>query len=362
MRIAVVNQHPSDVVGGSELQCDLVARGLVARGHDVTYVAVTSSSAARPDPHPDAPYALQRVAPDADAIVAACVASRADVVYWRMNRPTLPGVVRGLREHRIPLVFAIAHADDVARWPVRPWPRAGTLRDHLHELRVRLRHRRSWAAFSGVDAIASQRADLIGRAPVARQQLVRNLMVEDAEPFDRPRPYIAWVGSLQQRKRPELLPAVADAVAPLGVDVVVAGGLRDDRYRALVESPGARPNLQHVGILPQAQVVGLLAGARALVMTAHEEGFANVLLQAWWHGTPTVSLGYDPDATIATHDLGAACDEDVARFLREAASVAAVDGDEAARRRAHIMAFARSAFAAEPTLDMLERLLDDVRR
>lgn len=362
MRIAVVNQHPSDVVGGSELQCDLVAQGLVARGHDVAYVAVTPSSAARPDPRPSPPYAMHRVAPNADAIVAACAASRADVVYWRMNRPNLPGVVRGLREHRIPLVFAIAHADDVARWPVRPWPRGVAPRDHLHELRVRFRHRRSWAAFGGVDAIASQRADLIGQAPVARQELVRNLMVEDAEPFDRPRPYVAWVGSLQQRKRPELLPAVADAVAPLGVDVVVAGGLRDDRYRALVEPPGARPNLHHVGILRQAQVVGLLAGARALVMTAHEEGFANVLLQAWWHGTPTVSLGYDPDATIATHDLGRACGEDVEHFVDEVAAFATDEGEDAARRRAHIMAFARETFAAEATLDALERLLDDVWR
>lgn len=362
MRIAVVNQHPSDVVGGSELQCDLVARGMVSRGHDVVYVAVGSGDPGRPAPVPAPPYDLRRVPPDAAAIVEACATGGTDVVYWRMNRPMLPPVLRGLRARGIPLVLAVAHADDVTRWSVRPWSRAGSARDRLHELRTRVRHRTTWSALRDVAAIASQREDLIGRAPTPVQRVVRNLMVEDRAPFSWPRPYVTWVGSLQQRKRPELLPAVADAVAPLGVDVVVAGQVREDRYRAIVTAPTARPNLHHLGVVPQAEVVGLLAGARALVVTAHEEGFANVLLQAWWYGTPAVSLGYDPDRIIATRGLGAVAGEDVPAFLRELVATVAVTGDDEVDRRTRIMRSARGTFAAEPTLDALERLLDDVRR
>lgn len=359
MRVAVINQHPADVVGGSELQCDLVARGLFARGHDVVYLAVDPEPA--PAAMPDVPYRLHRVAADAAAIVEACVAVRAEVAYWRMNRLRLPGVVTSLEAVGVPLVFAIAHEDDVTRWPVRPWLREVGLRDRLHEWRLRVRHRRSWSSLGRVAAVASQREDLLGRAPVRDQRLIRNLMPEAEEAFHWPRPYLTWVGSLQQRKRPEVLEDVADAIAPSGVDLVVAGELRDARYLPLVSAASARPNLHHVGVLSQAQVLGLLHGARATVITAREEGFANVLLQSWWHGTPTVSLGYDPDGLIERESLGAVCGEDLPTFLA-AVRRSALQDPRTEHHGQRIAAFVRRAFDTATTLDLLEGLLEDVRR
>lgn len=357
MRIAIVNQHPADVVGGSELQCDLVARGLAARGHTVDYVAVTTGSATVTPV--GLPYGFSRVPPDPAAIVAACAASSADIVYWRMNRLGLDRVVEGLARSGIPLVLAVAHIDDVTPWPTRPWPTAGSLRDRAHDLRVRVRERSTWRAFDDVAAIVSQRADLLGRAPVRDQRVVRNLMAAEGYDFAWPRPYVAWIGSLQQRKRPELLPAIADAVAPAGADLLVAGEVREDRYRSLVESGLASPNLHHLGVVPQAEVIGLLAGARAVVVTAVEEGFANVLIQGWWHGTPAVTLSHDPDRLIAEHRLGAACDEDVPAFL---AAVGAAAGErvDAAADRARIRTFARTEFDDGRALDALEATLVDV--
>lgn len=367
MRITVVNQHLSDAVGGSELQCDLVARGLARRGHDVTYVAVgsrTSESGDGTSPaSPTRPYTLHPVGRTADVIVAACVRSRPDVVYWRFNRALLRAVVAGLVPRGIPLVFAVAHADDVSRWPVRPWPMDATPRDRLSDVAARWRERRTWPAFRQVAAIASQRADLLKRAPTPRQRLVRNLMSEERHPFTWPRPYIAWVGSIQQRKRPELLPLLAATVEPLGVDVIVAGALREERYRTLLTGPGAPTNLHHVGVLPVAEVNGLLEGARMLAMTAAEEGFANVLIQAWWYGTPVVSLDYDPDGLIRDHGLGIVCGGDRTRFADAVRTVAGPrsverETDEEDRRRTRD--FARAEFASGPTLDRLETLLQDV--
>jgi glycosyltransferase involved in cell wall biosynthesis len=360
VRVAVVNQHPDDVVGGSELQCDLVARGLAARGHEVTYVAVGSRAGhagARPYrtvTGPDDPIGLARTILDTSP----------DVVYWRFNRRGLREVAKELGRVRVPMVVALAHVDDVTPWPSWPWPGPGsTLRDRGSDVRSRLRWRRQLRAYRDVTAIASQRSDLVGRIPmttVALQRHVPNLMdpaLADARPFSHPRPFVAWVANLKPRKRPEHLPALADALAPYGIDLLVAGPVQDERYAWLAEPLAQHPNLHHLGVLTTPEVVALLTAARCLAVTAMPEGFSNVMLQAWWAGTPTVTLDYDPDGLVAAEGLGAVADGDIDRFHREVlrfATGTATDADDVGARAA---ALARARFAPDVVLEGLEDLL-----
>ena len=99
MRIAVVNHHPRDVIGGSELQCHLVAKGLAARGHDVTYVAIAPvtgvASVAVAGEHG---YDVRSSAAGPVAVAHAVLATEPDVVYWRFNRRGLREVARALRD------------------------------------------------------------------------------------------------------------------------------------------------------------------------------------------------------------------------------------------------------------------------
>jgi glycosyltransferase involved in cell wall biosynthesis len=367
VRVAVVNQHLRDVVGGSELQCDLVARGLRARGHDVHYVAPVPAAA----PHgsapvvmsadTDLPYALHRVTPAPEDIVAACTASRPDVVYWRFNRRGLTAVTRGLRAHGVPLVFATAHIDDVSRWPRRDWPSASTLRAFVAEARDRGLERYEWRAFRDVAAVALQREDFAGRVPVRDQRLVRNAFDASAHrevvEFSWPRPYVLWVGRVQARKRPEELRPLAVALAGVGADLLVAGATSEAALRRadLAEVPS---NLHVLGLRPATEVVAMLRGAQSLAVTAREEGFSNALVQAWSVGTRTVSLSYDPDGLIRAHHLGAVCGGSREDF--HAAVVGTITSPPSEDERRRIAAFAASTFDADRNLDILERLLLDV--
>jgi glycosyltransferase involved in cell wall biosynthesis len=362
--VAVVNRHPSDAVGGSELQCDLFARGLVGRGHTVTYVALHAEGA---DADAAAtPYHLVRLGArasrDPGAIARAVRGAGADVVYWRYGREQLDGVVARLaRSPRpIPVVLAVAHVDDVSRWPTGPIPRSGA-RDLAADLRRRVAHRRSWRAFRAgaqVAAVAAQRADFVGRVPVALERHVPNVVDPTVVPFSWPRPYVAWVANLKARKRPEQLTPLAHALAPHGVDLVVAGAVQDERYRPLSAPDPAVANLHPLGPLAPARAAGLIAGARCLAVTSRPEGLSNAMIQAWWHGVPTVSLDYDPDGAIAEHGLGAVCagDEDAFRAAT-VAQVTDVALRDAAGARAR--AYARARFALDENVALLEALLEE---
>jgi glycosyltransferase involved in cell wall biosynthesis len=366
VRVAVVNHHPQDVVGGSELQCDLVARGLSGRGHDVTYVAVGHAPDA--DVSGDAvdlPYALVPAAQDPRSLADAVLATAPDVVYWRFNRRGLREVACLLRGAGVPLVVALAHVDDVTPWPSSPWPGPGsTLRDRASDLRSRLRWRRQLAAYRDVAAIASQREDLLGAVPyrtVALQRHIPNMMdpmLADAPAFHHSRPFVAWVANLKPRKRPELLPALADALAPHGVDLLFAGTVQDERYEGLTRPDPAHPNLRYLGALATPEVVSLLAAARCLAVTAMPEGFSNVMLQAWWSGTLTVSLDYDPDGLVRRESLGSVADGDLRRFHAEVIRLATVE--EGRSPNAHRAAsFARAMFDPDAVIAAVEELLAD---
>jgi len=371
VHVAVVNQHPDDVVGGSELQCDLVARGLAARGHRVTYLAVGrlggdgAHGSVRPG-DPGDPVEVVPVARDAGSILAALVALRPDVVYWRFNRRGLRAVARGLRAAGIPIVVALAHVNDVVAWPNWPWPGEGaTLRDRGADLRARIAWRRERSAYRDVAAIASQRADLLDVVPqhvVALQRHVPNMMdpgLEGAPAFDHPRPYVAWVANLKPRKRPHLLPGIADALAPYGIDLLVAGPVSDARSAWLAGPLPEHPNLHHLGTLTTEEVVAMLASARCLAVTAVPEGFSNVMLQAWWVGTPTVTLDYDPDGIVRTERLGAVADGDVERLHEELVRFA-TDAEVTHEAGERARRFAHATFAQEEVLDRLEGLLAEV--
>ena len=362
LHVAVVNRHPDDSIGGSELQCDLFARGLVARGHRVTYVALHSGATAlKPQTEPYARVLIDPAAShDAVRIADSIVASGADVVYWRYGRPRLDGVVARIAAapRPAPLVLAVAHVDDIAPWPSAPLVRGGP-RDVAADVRHRVAHRRSWRAFRDVAAIAAQREDFLHRAPVPIQRHIPNVVDPSVVPFVWPRPYVAWVANIKPRKRPEQLVPLAAALADLGIDLLVAGRVSDVRYRSLASYDPSVPNLYPLGGLPPAEAAGLIAGARCLAVTFRPEGLSNAMIQAWWHGVPTVSLDYDPDGAIERHGLGAACGGDEQRF--RAAGVAhahdeSLAGDAGGRARD----YARHRFALDHNVELLEDLLLDV--
>ena len=362
LHVAVVNRHPDDTIGGSELQCDLFARGLVARGHRVTYVALHADTSAA-DPAEE-PYARVRLDPDASrdasTIADAIVASGADVVYWRYGRQQLDGVAARLARapRQVPLVLAVAHVDDVSRWPSSP-PVRGGLRDIAADVRHRLAHRRSWRAFRDVAAIAAQREDFLGRVPVGVQRHVPNVVDPTTVPFVWPRPYVAWVASIKPRKRPEQLVPLARALAEHDVDLLVAGRVSDERYRALAVHDPAVPNLHPLGPLPPAEAAGLIAGARCLAVTFRPEGLSNAVIQAWWHGVPTVSLDYDPDGAIERLGIGAVAGGDEQRFRTQVVAHA-LDATLAGAAGERARGYAQGRFASDRNVGLLEELLLDV--
>ena len=149
-----------------------------------------------------------------------------------------------------------------------------------------------------------------------------------AQRFGIKRPYVLTVATDDRRKNLPALTEAASRLHELGIDLVHAGDTRP--YFAAADSGGA---MRSLGYVPDGDLPGLYAGARAFVLPSRYEGFGLTCLEAMGCGVPVVAA--DRAALPETcGDAALLVDPDDSRALAQAVVRAATDEDLRPRLRA----------------------------
>ncbi len=353
-RIAIVNQHPADMLGGSEIQCDIIARGLVERGHGVDYLAVGGKAGQ----DYGAPYRVLPVARQARAIADEVLATRPDLVYWRFNKHCFAIAARAIGRAGIPIVFSVSHVRDVTRCYFQPgaW-RAGGFKALRRAAKESWRLYREHRGFAHVAALVSNNPDNLGKVAVPVQVHIPNSMVTTAVPFAWPRPFCLWVANIKERKQPEKFVELAARLSDCGIDFLMVGQLQSKSYARLLQSGPA--HFHYLGEKRLEEVNGMLASSLFLVHTCHPEGFPNNFIQAWLQGKTVISLAFDPDGLLIRKGLGFFAENDMKRF---AAQTRQLIGDSGLTRRMgeNALAYAVANFLPATNVGRLESLFQQI--
>lgn len=140
----------------------------------------------------------------------------------------------------------------------------------------------------------------------------------------QPGAYFLCAGTIEPRKNIARLVA-AHAASGISAPLVLAG---PDGWHAAAELQGAGPKVRRVPWLPRPALLGLLAGARAVLMPSLAEGFGLPIAEAMALGVPTLA---SEDQALAEVAGGAALLTDAGNTAALTAAIQALDSDAALR-------------------------------
>jgi glycosyltransferase involved in cell wall biosynthesis len=343
--------------GGTERQMVLVARGLVRRGHAVTFIVREEAGLADPElrlvtfrPRPGLPRGIGRIA-DVRRLRRAAGDPAPDCFLSQGAGRQAVDTALLARATRRPYLFRGAHDDDFL------WETI---------------HRGAWGRFLFRRAL--RRADVVIAQTDRQRELARAFAgveatvipdaVEAPAVIPSPGGEVLWVGMLRPEKRPAWILDLARAL-PRARFTVVGGapapGLPGaEAAETFLREASALPNVTCAGYQPPDAVAPFYDRAAVVINTSVGEGFPNVFLEAWARGRPVVTAGIDPDGVIARHGLGVCADG--LEAMQEALGRLLEDGARRGELGAGARRYVEQYHAVGPVIDRYEALIRSVTR
>lgn len=292
--------------GGAETQQALIARGLVARGFDVTVVTCDYGQPrdtvvegirflSTYPPHSGIPV-MRFLYPRLWRTVAALNVADADVYYVRGGGLEAGVTYDVARWRRAAFVLGTAHdldtlrSLDLLKGPRdRGWYRRALRGADLVIAQTELQQRNYREQFGRESVVVPNAVGIPEKAVDAGQ---------DGE--------VVWVGTWKASKRPERVIEAARRLPQHRFVMCGALPVPPDPPNAWEGAQAAArelPNLEVRGPVPHERIGELFAGASLFVHSSPAEGFPNTMLEAWAHGLPVVS-GVDPDGAVSRGRIG----------------------------------------------------------
>ena len=307
MKILIVNQHISNVMGGSERQCHIIAQELNKLGHSVTYAICKPKQELQ-----DMPYNVINLdAPFVRSFSRILDEIRPDVVYWRYNKKNFLGCALASKLKKVKFFFSVSHVHDVTVFSAKPFYNKdlSLLRRSLKAIKYvkdQISSAINFCGFWFIDAVVLQHSGQIRDRISKPYKIIYNSYVETPEITNRiSKPYVLWVSNIKQSKNPEIFIKLAGEFSESGCKFIMVGAIQDLGYEHLLNNKlNHPPNFEFLGYQAPEKVEELISNCLFLVHTCSPEGFPNVFIQAWLRAKPVVSLNFDPDNLLTKNNVG----------------------------------------------------------
>lgn len=352
MRIVLVNTHFEDNIGGSQLQCDIIADELHQRGHEVTYLAIDKKSEYERN------YHVIGVARQSKAIAKKLLEIQPDIIYWRFNKKFFYKSIKPAAQAGIKVIFAVSHIKDLQPYNVE-WQGQLNITNFIHFIRKNLLSRVNHLGFKYVDALTVNNDEQIELAKIKIKKYVPNAINSKKTAFNWNRPFVLWVANIKDRKRPELFVELAKHFKAAGVDFLMIGEQSGNQYSWIINQEGTPDHFHYLGPKDVGEVNAALEKSLFLVTTSTAEGFSNNIIQAWLQKKPVVAFEFDPGGMIEENGLGYVTSGNFDLFVKKTgiliqnSNLREQAGEKAYR-------YATKHFSTTKTVDLIESLMIEV--
>jgi glycosyltransferase involved in cell wall biosynthesis len=297
----------TDQIGGAELQVYYLAKELINRGWDVSYIRETSTSDRSVSLFEgiklyNLPLRKRHYLQFLNYFHLKEIMRkiRSDIWYCRVSKYYLPSVIRHASSLGGKIVWAFSSDGNLSFKPHSTHPFGRIMESLEHQFFMR-----------GVN-----HADLILAQHEGQSKFLKDNLGIDSQILTNGHPLpifrsrlrensVVWVSNIKPVKQPEVFLEICRKCLDKPIKFVMVGDIQDVNYRDLLAQETAiLTNLKYLGKQPVDFVNEVICKSKVLVNTSEYEGFPNTFIQAWMRGTPVVSLNVDPGGVIEKERLG----------------------------------------------------------
>ncbi|NQU77594.1 glycosyltransferase family 4 protein [Candidatus Falkowbacteria bacterium] len=301
-KIYIVNQYfPFDKLGGSEIQCWLLAKHLPSLGYETKYIAVSNPKGEEAKVRKN--EVLVEYLGQEDKVGLSnffrfyklLKNERPDVCYIRIFRFAFL-LSLACRLVGVPAVFNTSTLRDCM-------PQVEGARGLRHKVQRYLNFRS--LRKMRVVTINKEHAEILGKQGI-KATPIYNSMEDDYHGGEKVN-QVVWVNNIKKRKNPEAYLRLVSKFRDSNWKFIMIGNVQNEveHYKNLIdETKKVNPNFEYLGGLKPVEVDKILGVSKIFVNTCEVEGFGNNFIQAWLGECPTITLTFDPDNIIENNKLG----------------------------------------------------------
>lgn len=294
------------LIGGAELRQILIAKELIARGHEVSLISfdygqkpfeiINEIKVFRTIPPQISFNSIHAIFSAIFSIWCALKKADADIYYHSCNGVLTGAIALFCKVHRKKFVHQLASDMDAEENYIKA---QGIISKIAYTFGLK-----------SADRVFTQSAYqkfLIRKNFGLNTEIVKN-------PFPIPSnikltktkpPIVLWVGTIKQEwKQPDIFLNLAQTLPDVHFQMIGGPSSNIQYYKQIKEKASNIKNLQFMGFIPYPEINRYFNDASIFVNTSSIEGFPNTFLQAWAHYVPVVSLNVDPDEIICKYSLG----------------------------------------------------------
>lgn len=314
MKIFIVNNFFSkEVIGGSEIQCWLLAKYLARRGHQTAYLTLQGL--------------LGKKQEEIDGVKIYYLSNKDDhklkifINFYKLLKKEKPNIcyIRFFRYAfflnkiskflKIPTVFNTSHIND-CRPDLEKIKFSFNFLKFLKSIRIVIQRHLNFRALRKMNIITINKyhAKLLGEKYNIKAIPIYNSMEDNYdENKSEKKKQIVWINNIKGRKKPEEFIWLANQFKNSDYKFLMIGNLQsdDDYYEKMIkECENQNINFRYLGGKTSEEVDKILAVSEIFVNTCAAEGFGNNFIQAWFNKCPTITLSFDPDNIIKNNQIG----------------------------------------------------------
>lgn len=304
------DSNPKEIIGGSEIQQYLLAKELVKKGVEVSFITLSNKQF-----YKKFGFKIFGIKESNKGILGKIITGKrllnamekadADIYYQRVGETTTGIVAYFCKKHKKKFIYNSAHDEDSKKSSFlrsnfsNIFYSYGIVNSDKIIVQNKIQKKNFLKYFDKKTKLIPNGVELDALTKGGIDN--SNKVISDGK-------YFLWISTIRAWKQPELFIKLAkrnrdiDFIMIGGADISNKNGKK--YYNKVKKIAKEVKNLDFKGFVKYKKSEEFIKNCIAVVNTSKTEGFPNSYLQAWKYGIPIISMHVDPNGIIEKYKLG----------------------------------------------------------